>query len=101
MLSDKLTDFTYFFIHTLKEAEQDPNEKNKLKLLTDENFSMVILDLFLGTYVFDHCKYEAVIWLSRDSITLIQLLHILFCITQNAMRVPHQRYQVDCEIDSI
>ena len=51
LFPDQLTDFTYHFIHCWKEMQNDPNETN-IKLMTEENFSMIILDLFLGEFGF-------------------------------------------------
>ena len=45
---EKLTDFTYHVIHEWKEAEQNENEKNKMKLLDQEHFKFILLDLFFG-----------------------------------------------------
>ena len=48
LLSDNLSDFTDFIIHEMKKSEQDPNERNKLKTLDEDNFKFILFDLFLG-----------------------------------------------------
>ena len=45
---DQLSDFTYHLLNVMQEAENDPNERNNLKLLTPNHYVWVILDLFMG-----------------------------------------------------
>ena len=48
-IPDDLSDFTDFIIHEMKKAEQDPNERSKLKTLNDDNFKFILFDLFFGS----------------------------------------------------
>ena len=47
---DQLTDFTYHLLNVMQEAEEDPNERNNLKLLTPKNYTMILVDLFFGEF---------------------------------------------------
>ena len=71
MSIDNLSDFTDFIIHEMKMAEQDPNESNKLKSLTEDNFKFILFDLFLGMndlIAIPLCMYKCV---SKPAVILI------------------------------
>ena len=47
-VAEMLTDFTYHLIHVMKEAEDDPSDRNALKEMTQTHFIMILIDIFFG-----------------------------------------------------